>query len=86
MFTALFPELVYTYLEEDTKKKLESSSDVRKIIFERVTVGVNVISIAMYQKIAVYLLTVPEEDLKKITFEDVDNGAGGCIDGGGYLA
>ena len=86
MFVALFPELVYGYLKEDTRKLLESSSDIRKIIFEKITVGVNVTSIEVYQNIAKWLLTVPEENLKKITFEDVENGAGEYIDGGGILA
>lgn len=85
MFAALFPELVYGYLKVDTRKILESSSDGRKIIFEKITVGVNVISIEVYQNIAEWLLTVPEENLKKITFEDVEKGAGEYIDGNGVL-
>lgn len=86
MFVALFPELVYGYLKEDTRKMLESSSDVRKIIFEKTTVGINVISIDVYQNIAEWLLAVPEENLKKITFEDLEKGTGGCIDESGILA
>lgn len=85
MFAALFPELVYGYLKEDTRKVLSSSSDVRKAIFEKITVGVNVISIEVYQSIAEWLLTVPEENLKKITFEDVEKGAGEYIDCSGIM-
>lgn len=85
MFAALFPELVYGYLKEDTRKILESSSDLRKEIFENITVGVNVISIEVYQNIAEWLLTIPEENLKKITFKDVEKGAGEYIDDRGLL-
>lgn len=85
MFVALFPGLVYGYLKEDTMKMLESSSDVRKIIFEKITVGTNVISIGVYQDIAEWLLTVPEDNLKKITFEDVEKGAGKFFDESGRL-
>jgi len=85
MFVALFPELIYGHLKEDTRKILESSSDTRKIIFEKITVGANVISVDVYQNIAEWLLAVPEDNLKKITFEDVEKGAGKFIDESGRL-
>jgi len=85
MFVALFPELVYSYLKEDTRKALESSSDVRKITFEKITVGTNVVSVNVYQNIAEWLLTVPEDNLKKMTFEDVEKGAGEFVDESGRL-
>lgn len=81
-FMAMFPELVYNYLENDTKKNLEKSSDVRRIIFEKVTVGIKVTDIEVYQKIAAWLLAVPEKRLKKLTIEDVEKGVGGYIDDG----
>lgn len=73
---ALFPELVYGRLEENTRKELESSSGVRKIIFEKLTVGVNVIGTDIYQELAAWLLKVPEKKLKKLTVEEVVEGVG----------
>lgn len=86
MFMAMFPELAYVHLDENTRKQLESSSEVRKETFERIIVGTNVLSVEVYQSIAAWLLKVPEENLKKLTFEDVENGAGKCFDESGYLA
>lgn len=85
MFTAMFPELIYGYLNEDTLGELENSSEVRKSIFGKLTVGVNVTSIEVYQDIAVWLLTVPEEELKEITMEDVIKEVGEYVDTSGYL-
>ena len=86
MFMAMFPELVSGHLKEETRKQFEKSSDVRRIIFEKITVGVNVISVEVYQNIATWLLTVPDEKLKKLTIEDVTKGAGEYIDESGQLA
>lgn len=80
MFMALFPEIVYSHLREDTRKQLETGSEVRRIIFEMITVGVNVKSMEAYQDVATWLLTVPEKNLNKITLGDVEKGAGGYID------
>lgn len=85
MFTSLFPELVYSRLEEDTRKQLETCSEVRRTIFEILTVGINVKSVEVYQNVAAWLLTVQEENLKKITLEDVEKGVGEYIDCTGYL-
>lgn len=85
MFMAMFPGLVYGRLEENTRKEIESSSYVRKTIFETLTVGVNVRDTDVYQELAVWLLKVPEEKLKKLTVEDVIEGIGEYIDCG-YLA
>jgi hypothetical protein len=86
MFMAMFLGLVYGRLEENTRKEIESSSDVRKTIFERLTVGVNVNDTDIYQKLAVWLLNVPEEELKKLTVEDVIGGVGEYMDMTGHLA
>lgn len=85
MFMAMFTVLVYGHLEEDTKKDIEASSDMRKIIFEKLTVGVNVIDTCTYQKLAEWLLKVPEEKLKKLTIEDVIGAIGEYRDLSGYL-
>lgn len=85
MFMAMFPGLVYGRLEENTRKEIESSSDVRKIIFERLTVGINVRDTDIYQELAAWLLKVPEEKLKKLTVEDVIAGVGEYMDMTGYL-
>jgi hypothetical protein len=79
VFMAMFPELVYGILEEKTKEQIEKSSDVRKIIFETITVGVKVNDTDCYQKIADFLLKVPEKKLKKLTLEEVEEGVGGYI-------
>lgn len=84
-FMAMFPGLVYGRLEENTREEIESSSDVRKIIFERLTVGVNVYNTDIYQKLAVWLLNVPEEKLKTLTDEDVIGGVGEYMDTTGNL-
>lgn len=85
MFMAMFPGLVYMRLEDDTRKQLESGSKVRRIIFERLTIGINVIGTDVYQDVADWLLTVPEENLKTITMEDVIKGAGEYVDESGRL-
>lgn len=73
---AMFPEMTYIFLEEDTKKQIEESSDVRKIIFEKLVVGVNVSGTEAYQRVAAWLLKVPESKLKKLTIENVLEGVG----------
>lgn len=35
MFIAMFPELVFGHLKEDTRKEIEQSSHLRKCIFEK---------------------------------------------------
>lgn len=81
-FMAMFPGLVYNALEDETRKKIEESSDVRRKTFELITVGAKVSDMGVYQKIAVWLLTVPEKKLKKLTEKDVEKGVGGYIDDG----
>lgn len=85
-FMAMFPGLVYGRLEDNTRKEIESSSEVRRIIFEMLTVGVNVDNTDIYQKLAEWLLKVKEERLKKLTVEDVIEGFGEYRDLSGYLA
>lgn len=85
MFMAMFPGLVYGHLKDDTIRQLESGSEVRRIIFEMLTIGVNVIGTDVYQDVAAWLLTVPEENLKTITMEDVIKGAGEYVDESGRL-
>jgi hypothetical protein len=84
-FMAMFPGLVYGRLEENTMKELESSSEVRRVIFERLTVGVNINDTDIYQKLAEWLLKVKEEKLKKLTVEDVIKGFGEYRDLSGHL-
>lgn len=86
-FMAMFPGLVYGRLEENTRKEIESSSEVRRVIFERLTVGVNIDGgTDIYQKLAEWLLKIKEEKLKKLTLEDVIEGIGEYRDLSGYLA
>ena len=85
MFMAMFPELVYDALKKDTQEKFESSSDVRKIIFERLTVGINVTGIDVYQELAEWLLLVPEKKLKTLTVDEVIKGVGEYRDLSGTL-
>lgn len=84
-FMAMFPGLVYGRLEDNTRKEIESSSEVRRIIFERLTVGVNIDNTDIYQKLAEWLLKVKEEKLKKLTVEDVIEGFGEYRDLSGHL-
>ena len=85
MFMATFPGLVYIRLKDDTRRRLESGSEVRRIVFENLTIGVNVIGTDVYQDVAAWLLTVPEENLKTITMEDAIKGAGEYVDESGRL-
>lgn len=85
MFMLLHRDLILNHVEKDTLRELEKSSRVRKVIFDGLTVGVNVIDTEVYQNIAAWLLTVPEEKLKKITLEDVVKRIGNYIDETGYL-
>ena len=80
----MFPGLVYGRLEEDTRKEIESGSNVRRIIFETLTVGVNVSDTDSYQKLAEWILKVPDTKLKVLTIDDVIEGIGeyrdcGCL-------
>lgn len=85
MFCMFYEDLVKSHLQEDTLKKIENSSEVRKAIFIWLTVGVNVVSLDAYQDVAAWLLTAPEDKLKALTVRDVVEGAGEYIDGSGYL-
>lgn len=85
MFAAMFPELVYGFLDKDTRKQIEGSSDMRKLIFENLVVGVNVAGTDSYQQIATWLLKVPEIRLKELTIEDVEKEVGEYRDLSGYL-
>ncbi len=60
-FMAMFPGLVYSRLEDNTRKEIESSSEARRVIFEILTVGVNIDNTDIYQKLAEWLLKVKEE-------------------------
>jgi hypothetical protein len=84
-FMAMFPGLVYGHLEENTMEEIESSSKVRRVIFERLTVGVNIDNTDVYQRLAEWLLKVKEEKLKKLTVEDVIKGFGEYRDLSGHL-
>lgn len=84
-FMAMFPGLVYCRLEDNTRKEIESSSEARRVIFEILTVGVNVDNTDIYQKLAEWLLKVKEEKLKKLTVEDVIKGFGEYRDLSGHL-
>ena len=85
MFMALFPGLIYGRLEDNTRKEIESSSNARRTIFESLTVGVNVSDTDSYQKLAEWLLKVPEEKLKTLTTDKVVKGIGEYRDLSGYL-
>ena len=84
-FMAMFPGLVYSRLEDNTRKEIESSSEARRVIFEILTVGVNIDNTDIYQKLAEWLLKVKEEKLKKLTVEDVIKGFGEYRDLSGHL-
>ena len=85
MFMAIFPGLVYGRLEECTRKDIESSSNVRRTIFENLTVGINVSDTDSYQKLAEWLLKVPEKKLKVLTMDEVVKGIGEYRDLSGHL-
>lgn len=84
-FMAMFPGLVYGRLGDSTRKDIESSSNIRRVIFEKLTVGVNIGDTDIYQKLAEWLLKVPEKKLKKLTVEDVIKGIGEYRDLSGQL-
>ena len=81
----LHEDLIKMYIEKDTLERLEKSSKVRRIIFNMLTVGTNVMNTESYNDVAAWLLTVPEEKLKEVTMKDVVSGAGNYIDESGYL-
>lgn len=85
MFMLLHEEMIWNHIKNDTLEELKKSSDVRKTIFNKLTVGMNVVDMCAYQDVATWLLTVPEEKLKKITIGDVVKGVGSYIDATGYL-
>lgn len=85
MFMLLYEEMIWNHIKKDTLEELKKSSDVRKLIFNKLTVGTNVVDMNAYQDVASWLLTVPEKKLNKITLEDVIKGVGNYIDGTGYL-
>jgi hypothetical protein len=82
---AMFPEMAYGFLEEDTRKQIEGSSVTRKIIFEKLVVGVNISGTEAYQRVASCLLKVPENRLKELTIEDIEKEVGEYRDMSGYL-
>jgi hypothetical protein len=76
---------ILNHIEKDTLEKLEKSSRVRNVIFNELTVGVNVVGTEVYQDIAAWLLKVPEDKLKTITFRDAVKAVGDYVDRTGYL-
>lgn len=85
MICLFFEGLVRNHLNKDTLEKFDKSSNMRKTIFNNLTLGVNVVSVGIYQDVAAWLLTVPEEKLKELTIEDVIENVGDYIDNSGYL-
>lgn len=85
MFMLIHRDLVVNHVEKDTLEKLEKSSKIRNLVFDALTIGVNVVGTDAYQNVAAWLMTVPEEKLTTITFADAINGAGDYIDTTGYL-
>jgi hypothetical protein len=85
MFMLMYEDLIWNHIEKDTLEELNRSSDVRKLIFNNLTVCINVINTEVYQNIAAWLLTIPEDKLEKITFGDVIKNVGSYIDETGYL-
>lgn len=85
MFMVMFPELVSGHLKEKTRKQLKSSSHLRRCIFDKLTVGINVMSTEDYQKVAEWLLTIKEDKLHEIIMDDVFTGVGNYIDESGIL-
>jgi len=81
----LHEDMIWNHIEKDTLEELKKGSKVRKIIFNKLTVGMNVIDTKAYHDVAAWLLTVPEENLKMITFGDVIKGVGNYIDETDYL-
>lgn len=84
MFVAMFPELVFRHLNENTRKQIEKSSDMRRCIFEKLTVGMNVMDLEYYQKVAEWLLAVDEDKLRELTFDGAFAAVGHYIDDRGY--
>lgn len=76
-FVAFFEGAVNIHLDEKTINDIEESSYVRKTIFYKLTVGVNINDLCIYQRLADWLLAIPEKDLKTLTMEDVVKGIGG---------
>ena len=85
MFMLLFRDLIWNHIEKDTLGKLRKSSRVRKLIYDNLTIGVNVVGTDVYQNIATWFLTVPENKLRKITLEAVIKAVGNYIDESGNL-
>jgi TRAP-type C4-dicarboxylate transport system permease large subunit len=85
MFMLLYRDMMWNHVEKDTLKKLRNSSRIRKLVFDNLTIGVNVVGTDVYQNIATWLLTVPENKLRKITIEDVMKAVGNYIDETGNL-
>lgn len=85
MFMFSHERAIWRYIENDTLEELKKSSNTRKAIFNVLTIDTNVISLRAYQDIAAWLLKVPEDELKKITLEDVIQEVGGYIDKTGCL-
>lgn len=57
-YMLLCEDFIKNRVEKGTLKELENSSEVRKAIFNNLTVGVNVISTESYQKIAAWLFGI----------------------------
>ena len=74
-------------IDESALKKIqhENPNNPYKVVFEHLLVGVNISSLEAINDIAVYLSKLTEDEVKKITYEDVIKNVGCFTDSSGYL-
>lgn len=90
MFMFVFEGMLENHIRDnDARKKITDEGKVNnpyKNVFENLLIGVNIIHTDVIDDIAVYLSNLSEEEIEKITLEDVIKNVGNYIDTSGYLA
>lgn len=85
MYAFYFEDLIWQHVKnEKTVEKIKSNPILLKI-YNNLTIGVNVTSLEAFNDVAEYLVTLTDEQAKKITYGDVIKAVGCYEDRSGYL-
>ena len=79
-----FPEMLDIHVSEENLKKI-NDNEVRRIVFDNVLLGQNLMSIEMIDKVANFVCKQSIEHLKEVTINEIEENTGQIYDTSGYL-
>ena len=86
MFTVLWEGLTWQHVDNKKIEERIKNNPVMLQVYNTLTIGVNVRSLAAYNDIAEYLVSLTDAQLKKTTMNDVFKAVGEYTDLSGVLA